>query len=145
MKDVAEELESAIGIAERLRRMDEQIVSTRPAPGKWSKKEILGHLIDSALNNHQRIVRLQLQSRLELPGYDQDGWVRIHHYQTRPWQEIVDLWHLYNRDLAVLIRRADAGSLTNLWRSPGGNDVSLEFIIRDYVVHLRHHLEQILS
>ena len=144
MKEVADELESVIAVADRLRRMDEQVVSVRPAPNKWSRKEILGHLIDSALNNHQRFVRLQLQNRLELPGYEQEGWVRVHHYQDRPWSEIVDLWQNYNRDLAVLIRYADASCLRNVWRSPDGNDVDLEFIIRDYIVHMRHHLDQIV-
>ena len=144
MKEVADEIESVIAVADRLRRMDEQVASALPAPDKWSKKEILGHLIDSALNNHQRFVRLQLQSRLELPGYDQDAWVRVHHYQDRPWSDIIDLWVAYNRDLAVLIRYLDVNCLRNLWRSPEGSDVDLEFIIRDYIIHMRHHLEQII-
>jgi hypothetical protein len=145
MKDVADQLESAVAVADRLRRIDDEIAAVRPAPGKWSRKEILGHLIDSAMNNHQRIVRLQLQSRLELPGYDQEGWVRVHHYQDRPWKEIIDVWQLYNRNLASLIRHTDPACLRNLWRSPDGNDIDLEFIIRDYLVHMRHHLEQIIS
>ena len=118
--------------------------SMRPAPGKWSKKEILGHLIDSAANNHQRFIRLQLGTRLELLGYSQDDWVRLGRYQDRPWSEIVDLWALYNRQLAEIIRSLDPKALQNIWRAPNGKDLDLEFITRDYVVHLRHHLEQIL-
>jgi hypothetical protein len=145
MIDAAEELVSMLTAAKRLRDIGERTVSIRPAPGKWSKKEMLGHLVDSALNNHQRIVRLQLQSRLELPGYDQDGWVRVHRYQDRPWVEIVDYWESCNRQLATLIRQVDETCLRNVWRAPDGNDLDLEFIIRDYLVHMRHHLDQILN
>ena len=144
MQAVAEELHSVLKAAESLRKIDEHAASVRPAPGKWSKKEILGHLIDSAANNHQRFIRLQLGARLELPGYSQDDWVRLGRYQDRPWSEIIDLWKLYNTQLADVIRSMDPGALRNIWRAPDGKDVDLEFIARDYVVHMRHHLKQIL-
>lgn len=144
MESVANDLLSVLKIAERLREIDDAAASLRPAPNKWSKKEILGHLIDSAANNHQRFVRLQLMPRLELPGYEQDGWIRVQHYQDRPWKEIIDLWQMYNTHLATVIRRVDSKALKNMWRAPDGQDVDLEFIIRDYVVHMRHHLDQVL-
>jgi hypothetical protein len=79
VESVAKDLQSVLRIADRLRQIKDTEASVRPAPGKWSKKEILGHLIDSAANNHQRFVRLQLTSRLDLPGYDgDDGSVRHH-------------------------------------------------------------------
>ena len=68
-----------------LSAISEDAASKKPAPNKWSKKEILGHLIDSAANNHQRFMRLQLQTEISLPGYDQDDWVRLNHYQQRTW------------------------------------------------------------
>jgi hypothetical protein len=144
MKSVAEELESILQVSGRLRSIDEKTASIRPAPGKWSKKEILGHLTDSAANNHQRFVRLQFGPRLELPGYEQDGWVRVQHYQDRSWTEIVSFWEAYNRHLAFVVRHLDAQCLRNTWRAPDGKEVDLEFIVRDYLVHMRHHLEQIL-
>ncbi|PYS51954.1 MAG: DinB family protein [Acidobacteria bacterium] len=144
MQAVAEELKSILKAAGNLREIDDQVASVRPAPGKWSKKEILGHLIDSAANNHQRFVRLQLTPRLELPGYDGDAWVSLQHYQERPWRDIIDLWLVYNTQLAEVIRYVNPQSLRNTWRAPDGNDVDLEFIIRDYLVHMRHHLDQIL-
>jgi len=144
MQAVAEELKSILRIAARLRQIDEQAASVRPAPGKWSKKEILGHLIDSAANNHQRFVRLQLTPRLELPGYDGDAWVSLQRYQERPWRDIVDLWLMYNTQLAEVIRYVDPPALRNIWRAPDGKDVDLEFIIRDYLVHMQHHLDQIV-
>ena len=144
MKSVADDLLSALKIADRLREIDETAAARRPAPGKWSKKEILGHLIDSAANNHQRFVRLQMSSEINLPGYDGDEWVRIQRYQDRPWHEIIDLWRHYNTQLASLIRDVDPVALAHLWHMPDGKDANLEFIMSDYVVHLRHHLDQIL-
>jgi len=125
-----------------LQAISEQAASLKPAPDKWSTKEILGHLIDSAANNHQRFVRLQLQPDLTLPGYEQDGWVRLGQYQRTPWADIVVLWAAYNRHLAHVIESLDASALGHVWHSPDG-DVTLEFLATDYVTHMKHHLEQI--
>jgi hypothetical protein len=143
VESVANDLVSALQIAGTLRGIDDATAAVRPAPGKWSKKEILGHLIDSAANNHQRFVRLQLTKRIDLPGYDGDEWVSVQRYQDRPWREIIDLWQMYNTELAWLIRNVDRQALGNIWHTPDGQDLTLEFIMRDYIVHLRHHLEQI--
>jgi DinB superfamily len=125
-----------------LSAIPEDAASKKPAPNKWSKKEILGHLIDSAANNHQRFMRLQLQTEISLPGYDQDDWVRLNHYQQRTWIEILTLWSAYNRHLASVIESLDDSALGHVWHSPDG-DVTLEFIASDYVRHLKHHLAQI--
>ncbi len=144
MELVADELKLFLKIGDNLRQIDSRSASVRPAPGKWSKKEILGHLIDSATNNHQRFVRMQLTAHLELPGYDQEEWVRLQHYQDRPWREIIDMWQVYNTQLVEVIRNIDPKALRNTWRAPDGKDVDLEFVVRDYLVHMRHHLDQIL-
>ena len=144
MELVANDLQSALEIAGRLRQIDESAAAVRSAPGKWSKKEILGHLIDSAANNHQRFVRLQLTGRIDLPGYDGDEWVRVQRYQDRPWHEIIDLWQMYNTQLASVIRNVNPEALPHVWHTPDGQDLDLDFIMRDYVVHMRHHLDQIL-
>ena len=125
-----------------LSAIPEDAASKKPAPNKWSKKEILGHLIDSAANNHQRFMRLQLQAEISLPGYDQDDWVRLNRYQQRTWNEIVTLWSAYNRHLAAVIESLDDSALGHVWHSPDG-DVTLEFIASDYVRHLQHHLAQV--
>src|SRR5262252_5822381 len=126
MESVANDLLSALDAAGRLSHIDEAAASRRPAPGKWSKKEILGHLIDSAANNHQRFVRLQMSSRIDLPSYDGDEWVRIQRYQERPWQEIIELWRNYNIQLASLIRDVDPAALRHVWHMPDGSDADLE-------------------
>ncbi len=145
MESVAHEILSLIaGASKGLNEISEETASERPAPGKWSKKEILGHLIDSAANNHQRFVRLQLSESVELPGYAQDDWVRVQRYQDQPWQQIIAVWASYNSQLAEVIGFADPSCLKNVWHKDDGSEVTLEFIINDYVVHLQHHLKQLL-
>jgi hypothetical protein len=126
----------------RLHAISDSAASQKPAPDKWSTKEILGHLIDSAANNHQRFVRLQLQPELTLPGYDQDNWVRLNHYQQTPWSDLVTLWSAYNRHLATVIESLDEAALGHVWHASDG-DLTLQFIATDYVRHLTHHLKQI--
>lgn len=144
MESVANDLLSAVGTANRLRQIGDAAAAEPRSPGKWSRKQVLGHLVDSAANNHQRFVRLQLTPRIDLPGYDGDAWVRVQRYQERPWLEIVRLWEDYNTQLADIIRAVDSRALQNTWHTPDGKDLTLEFLMRDYVTHLRHHLDQII-
>ena len=112
--------------------------------GKWSKKQILGHLIDSAANNHQRFIRLQLTAELHFPGYEQNEWVNRNQYAGSPWAELVALWAGYNRHLARVVEYIAPEALGHVWDS-GKNRYTLEFIVSDYLAHLRHHVEQILG
>jgi hypothetical protein len=121
---------------------DEQASKTAIAGG-WSRKQILGHLIDSASNNHQRFVRALLQDEVRLPTYDQEGCVRVQRYQELHWGQLVGLWAGYNRFLAHIL----AGVPESKRRTPcfiGGNPVmTLEELAADYLRHMQHHLEQI--
>ena len=128
----------------------------RPAPGKWSRKEIVGHLIDSAANNHARFVRAQLTDDLVFPGYDQDVWVRLQRYQQRPWSELVRLWQGYNHHVADVMACADPATVDrartthNLhelaWQTVAPDQpTTLDYFMRDYVAHLKHHLRQALG
>lgn len=141
MKVIANELRQIVTDSQRLLEIDGAAASVR-REGKWSKKEILGHLIDSAANNHQRFVRLQLQDELVLPGYDQPNWVRTQRYQERAWKDLVELWSAYNRHLAHIIESIAPQSLGNVWKAKDG-DLDLAFLVRDYLRHLLHHMEQI--
>jgi hypothetical protein len=143
-EEVASELDRTLDASRaRLLAISEQAAGQSLGPGKWSKKEILGHLIDSAANNHQRFVRLQHEDGLVLPSYRQTEWVRTQNYTGRNWRDLVDLWLAYNRHLAHVVRHADARAAKHVWKSPGG-DVDLQFLIEDYLQHLRHHLQQLL-
>ncbi|MSO22498.1 MAG: DinB family protein [Acidobacteria bacterium] len=116
-----------------------------PSPGKWSKKQVLGHLIDSAANNHQRFVRSQLVQELAFPGYEQEGWVAVQHYQDESWDALVALWQFYNRQLLHLMRRVPGDQLNRRCVIGNSDPVTLEFLMKDYVVHLKDHLRQILE
>jgi hypothetical protein len=143
--DVASELDHVLeNSAERLLAISEESAGRRPKAEAWCKKEILGHLIDSAANNHQRFVRLQLAASLEMPSYEQNGWVRSQNYSGRRWRDLVELWLAYNRHLVHIIRNADANAARHVWKASAG-DVELQFLIEDYVRHLNHHLDQILE
>lgn len=110
-----------------------------PAPGKWSVQQVLGHLCDSAMNNQQRIVRLQLQPALDLPGYDQDGWVRVQRYELLGWHDVLVLWRSLNQHLAHTVEHVDPATLGHVWHYQE-KALSLGFIIEDYIAHMEHHL-----
>lgn len=126
-----------------LRAIPPNEAAQQPAPDKWSRKQELGHLLDSACNNHQRIVRAQLEENPALPSYDGDRWVALHRYQDTEWGAIIDHWRFANEHL---IRAASAISPQTAGRQltiGGGEPITLEFLISDYVDHLMHHLQHI--
>ena len=129
--------------AQQLRAIDDEAAALKPKADVWSVKQILGHLIDSAANNHQRFVRAQLSSELSFPGYEQDGWVRSQDYQARVWLHLVDFWVLYNYHLAHVIRRIPDDAAAVPCRIGTNDAMTLRALAEDYVAHLRHHLEQI--
>ena len=124
----------------RLLTVPPAITSHKPAPDKWSLKEIVGHLIDSASNNHQRFVRLQEVNSLSLPGYDQENWIRIQRYNRMDWDDLVALWYLMNILLLHIIRGIPRGSLGNLYQSPEG-PVPLDALVNDYFRHMQGHMQ----
>jgi DinB superfamily len=132
------------------------VAARRPAPDKWSIKEIVGHLVDSAANNHQRFVRARLQDTLIFPGYAQDDWVAAQQYQDAPWPALVTLWREYNLHIARIMELApeEARFREHLrhnlhelaWRPvPADRPATLDYFMRDYVGHLQHHLRQIAT
>jgi len=113
-------------------------------PGKWSAKEELGHLIDSAANNHIRFVLATVDGEFRGQGYAQDLWVQAHGYRDLPWKMLVDLWHSYNVLIAHLIERIPEEHLGNRCVI-GWGVLTLGFVMEDYLVHMQHHLDHILS
>lgn len=157
MDSPGDNLRQAVGDASpRLRAISETASARRPPRGGWSPREILGHLIDSAANNHPRFVLGQIQDDLVFPGYEQESWVRVQDYQSEPWEALVELWQAYNLHLAHVMSAApeaarrrprekhalEAIAFKDL---PAGQPATLEWLMQDYVDHLQHHLGQIWS
>jgi hypothetical protein len=118
------------------------------APGKWSPKEVLGHLIDSAVNNLDRIVRLETAAEeateVHSPGYEQEAWVRAQLYADKPWSEIVGLWRALNEHLAWTISHVSRCHLGRVCVFPD-SQMTFGFLIEDYIAHLGHHLKALRS
>jgi hypothetical protein len=138
----------------RLTSLSDADTSRPKAPGKWSPKEIIGHLIDSAANNHARFVRAQAMDDLLFDGYDQDAWVRVQRYNERRWLALIQLWHAYNGHLADVMECANPDALTRprarhsldriaFQALDPSTPATLAFMMRDYVAHLKHHPDQI--
>jgi len=110
--------------------------------GGWSRRQVMGHLIDSASNNHQRFVRASLADSLEFPAYDQNGWARVQAAEEADWSLLVALWANYNRYLAHVIAHLPAAKLEVPCRIGGSEPVTLQFLAEDYLRHMVHHLGQ---
>ena len=155
MTDPAQSLRNAVERAlPRLLALGEDTSRLRPAPGRWSPREVIGHLIDSAVNNDARFVRGALGEDLVFAGYDQDAWVRVQGYHAIPWSVLVPLWAGLNHHVADIMAAAPAEARGrphvrhNLdaiaWRRfPPDVPATLDEFMRDYVGHLEHHLAQI--
>jgi hypothetical protein len=126
-----------------LLEISEENMSKKALPDKWSKKEILGHLIDSATNNHQRFIRAQFESKPEI-SYDQNKWNEFSFYQEIERTQIILFWTIYNRQLLEIIKRIPEERLMNQVKV-GEKLLRLEYLIVDYVEHLEHHLKQVIT
>ena len=139
-RDLRQTIDSALP---KLRAMSDAAAAEPRAPGKWSRKEIIGHLIDSASNNHQRFIRAQQAATLSFPPYEQNHWAASQHCNERSWNDLVTLWYAYNSHLAHVITHIPDASLGVPCTIESNSPVTLEFLVTDYVVHLRHHLAQV--
>ena len=140
----------------RLLQISEEQSEQPRSEEHWSSKQIIGHLIDSAANNHARFVMGQMKDDLVFPGYEQDRWVEIQHYQEASWTGLVDLWRAYNLHLLHVMSWAAADKLHHRCTQHNLETIAFEtvseaepatlsYLMKDYVVHLKHHLGQILS
>ena len=144
--DIASDLGRTVADAKPLLlKLNNADTTLRPAKNKWSRKEILGHLLDSASNNHQRFVRAALEGKLTFPGYDQDPLVELQQFREIDWTFMVEFWASYNRFLAHVMSVLPAASARITCAIGRNAPATLEWIAQDYVAHLKHHLNQILG
>lgn len=152
----AESLIEVISAAKlKLHQISNDDSEIKLAPDKWSKKEEIGHLIDSAIINHQRFMHAQFQDDLVFFGYDQEEWVRVQHYNSLNWYELLNLWYSLNVHISNLInltpdeKRFKIYENHNLnevaWRFPETEKATLDYFMRDYILHIEHHLSQVIT
>jgi hypothetical protein len=130
----------------KFRSLGDSEVSEKSFPNKWSKKEILGHLIDSATNNHHRFIRaINDPGITRIERYDQDLWVKQNNYQNIPAEVILVFWSSYNNHLLNFFINLPPAKFNHLCDINKPDLVTLAWLINDYVDHLEHHINQILT
>lgn len=127
-----------------LKNISENEFSFKVHPGKWSKKEIIGHLIDSASNNHQRFIRSRVEEGPDI-FYNQDAWNRLAHYNEMNSDDVIALWAGYNKLLAHIVSHMTEEDLERKCYAGTSEAVKLGFVVSDYVTHLEHHLRQVVD
>ena len=143
MKAIASELTNIIQThLPSLRSVREAEFNLKPSPLKWSRKEILGHLVDSAQNNIRRFIVAQYEERPKIV-YNQDKWVAITNYQEYQLTDLIDLWHQVNKHLCHVLTSMPVEMIKRQVQTEDLHD--LEWLARDYVKHLLHHLHQVLD
>jgi hypothetical protein len=146
MQQISKQLSDLISsVRPQLDAMSEAMAGEKPYAQKWSRKEILGHLIDSAANNHQRFVRMQELRDIGPFRYTQDHWTNSQHYQQEAWTDLIQLWFFYNKHLAHVISGLNSDYLNATCDVGDPQPATLEQIVRDYLRHVHHHLDQILG
>ncbi len=130
-------------IPPRLSKLPSSQAERKPSVSTWSPKQELGHLLDSAANNHQRIVRAQLEDKPKMPGYDGDAWVELHRYQQRNWQEMIELWRVLNQQLLAAAEAAPDPAWSRTCTIADSQPLTLKFVFEDYIAHMLHHLKHI--
>jgi hypothetical protein len=128
-----------------LQAVREENASQRYPGGTWTRKQVLGHLLDSAVNNHVRFVAATLDGGYKGPKYDADGWVRLHDYANLSWSFLFEQWRVRNTMLAQIVDHVPEQALLAQCTIGDDQPVTLRFIIEDYLDHLDHHVSDILS
>jgi hypothetical protein len=147
MNDTVKELRALVEeYATKFNAINEADFSAKPLPTKWSKKEVIGHLIDSAQNNLRRFIVGQYESQPPKIVYDQDFWVQANGYQQMEKEEVIALWKLTNERICDILtnmpqqnylKRADTGKTEVQLRS-------LQWLAEDYIKHMKHHFNQVI-
>ena len=138
-----------------LKLISEAEFSSKTFPKKWSKKETLGHLIDSAVNNLRRFTKAAIQNDYRFERYDQDLWVEFNDYQSQQAKDLIRLWESLNYHIAHVVSQIPDEKLQKMTTEHNFDEIcmlrvepksesSLSYLIWDYLYHMEHHLSQII-
>ena len=148
MERTAQELQQIVNkFTESIGSLTEKEFSQKPRSDKWSKKEVVGHLVDSAQNNLRRFICGQYETTPPHIIYEQEFWVRANGYGNMSSQDVIQLWRLINLQICTVIRSMPAANRTRLCNTGKESESlhTLEWLASDYVKHLKHHLNQVIS
>ena len=146
MKNTIQELQSLINeYSNKFSAINETDFSHKPLPTKWSRKEVVGHLIDSAQNNLRRFIVAQYEPQTKII-YEQDFWVNVNGYQQMKKEETIALWRLMNERICDVLRSMPESNYEKE-SNTGNTEVqlhSIQWLAEDYVKHIKHHLNQVI-
>ncbi len=143
---IAKQFRSKLGsIREALHAFPSELSDKPWREGGWTPKQIVGHMLDSAANNHQRFVRGAIDGVYSGPKYNQDAWVAIHGYAELPWQTLLDWWSTEHEILAIVVDRIPEERMSAQCTIGEDAPVSLQFLVEDYIAHQEWHLKQIMD
>jgi hypothetical protein len=143
MQSTASELWTTIhDYLPKLKLLNEDGSSIKPSPNKWSKKEIIGHLVDSAQNNIRRFIVAQYDNNA-LIVYRQDDWVSINNYQSYSLEDLVQLWFLLNKQICSILNNTSQNIFQRTCQTESLH--TIEWLAKDYIKHMKHHLHQVLN
>jgi hypothetical protein len=143
MQTISSELQTLIDhYLPQLKDLSEPDAAQKPSPSKWSKKELIGHLVDSAQNNIRRFITAQYE---EVPkiSYNQDKWVAINHWQEYTLVDLINLWYALNKQIGVILKTTSSDMAQRQSQTDALH--SIEWLATDYIKHMKHHLHQVLS
>lgn len=149
LQKVIDRLEEHINkVPQKFLNYSESELTRNPASDKWSKKEILGHLIDSAANNHHRFIKAQFSpSPFFVDGYAQNDWVRMQNYNEKDTNELINFWKVYNEHILFIMQNTPEENLILVLKAEDSfeNADNLFLLMKDYVDHMDHHLNKIFN
>lgn len=122
-----------------------ELADTPWRAGGWTRKQVLGHMLDSAANNRQRFVRASAHGSFAGPNYEQEAWVEAHGYAAQPWETLLHWWQVEHEILTAVVDRIPAERLETICTLDGEAPVTLRFLIEDYPRHQRGHLAQLAA
>lgn len=133
-------------ISDFIKKSSEEEISKKLSPNKWSKKEIIGHLVDSGINNLQRFTEIQFEEKpYQLKSYKQDQLVEANDYQAAKREDILNLLIAINSRIINIIKLQTDETLNYQIVTSENEHFDLKYLIEDYVTHFQHHTKQIIE